>query len=78
MSRAKAIVVRSSRYPPTICTPIGKPLSVRPFGIVVAGSPFSVAMPVALRSVIVLEGRTRHRRTQHDIDLLEQVEPLAP
>jgi hypothetical protein len=44
MSPAKAIVLRSSRYPPTICTPIGRPLSLRPFGIVVAGRPFSVAM----------------------------------
>jgi hypothetical protein len=52
MSPAKAIVLRSSRYPPMICTPIGRPLSLRPFGIVVAGSPFSVAMPAqAIRSL---------------------------
>ena len=36
-----------------ICTPIGRPLSLRPFGIVVAGSPFSVAMPAQAILVVI-------------------------
>src|SRR5262249_40255752 len=40
---AYAIVVRSSKYPPMICTPIGKPESVRSIGTVVAGRPRTVA-----------------------------------
>jgi hypothetical protein len=42
---AKAIVVRSCRKPPMICTPIGRPLSLRPIGAAVAGNPVRVAMP---------------------------------
>ena len=42
---AKAIVVRSSRKPPMIWTPIGSPVSVRPIGAVVAGRPLRVAGP---------------------------------
>src|SRR2546423_1683111 len=45
ISPANAIGVRSSRYGPTICMPIGKPSGERPMGIAVAGRPVSVAMP---------------------------------
>jgi hypothetical protein len=42
---ADAIVVVPSRKPPMTGAPIGKPLAARPIGAVVAGNPFSVAMP---------------------------------
>src|SRR5262249_20297700 len=42
---ANAIVVRSSRKPPIICMPIGRPRLSCPIGIVVDGNPFNVAMP---------------------------------
>jgi len=89
------MVVRSSRYPPdNLHTDWQSPLSVRAvFGIVVAGRPFSVAMPAhAIWSLVgdfaVIDfklagsaaerdragkAKARHRRTQHDIDLPEQV-----
>ena len=35
--RAKSIVVRSSRYGPTICKPTGSPSRVRPTGATLAG-----------------------------------------
>ena len=37
----------------------------------------NIELAAALRSVVVREGQARHRWTQHDIDLLEEVEPLA-
>ena len=40
---ANAIVVRSSRWPPMIWTPIGRPSSLRPIGATVAGRPQRVA-----------------------------------
>ena len=39
------MVVRSSRYGPTTCTPMGSPCSESPIGTAVAGRPVSVAMP---------------------------------